>query len=484
VAFDQREDGSGNLVTSINSINLGTEYAPKNNLAFGLEMPIHQLNFYRKGETFALGDARLFSKINLTENFLNHGIKLSAIPSAYIPTGNNALYLSNTSGGAGFNLSAEKRLGSYTILASAGADHFPHASYGNVNYQNQLLGGLGVKKSISERWSLQFEAFGREIKNIRTGDFYLGSSCNLSQDRKILFGASLASTDFKVDPSYRLMLGFQWTPTPQKVITERVHTKVETVQKIKTVYDCGPRKFSQSYLGRALTEAEKRAYKTTKPLPYVSQPSRPMGTLRLGGKNAMTDQGIFYVENAQVLFAVDVPNLPNRESVISVKNLDLVIEINKLWKGEERGTDILCLLEQKVCSGDVPTQKPDSENINYNFFEGKEPPNDFFIRQLSVPPRTDDVGVRLSQHKLKLPIEKLIENSVFGDKLSFIYPTDGSTPNGKTLYFSVANNIYVHPNVRLNVELSVQVCTATSPKPMRETIHQESKVLEEGPVNE
>ncbi|MGE3683905.1 MAG: hypothetical protein AB7G93_19470 [Bdellovibrionales bacterium] len=481
VAFDQQEDGSGSLVKGIHSIHIAGEYSAWKSASLGLEIPIYQLNYHKRGEIFALGDLRAFSHMELSGNLFNAGIKLVATPSLYAPTGNPSYHLSNPNGGAGIGLGAEKRLGSFLVVANAGIDHFPGASFGNVNYHSQIFGGLGIRRAISSKWTVQFETFGRLIHDLRTGDIYAGGRYQMSSERDLFFGASLASTDFDGSPIYRILFGLLWTPSTTKVITRRVHTKVETVQKIQTIYDCGPKVYSGRFRGRELSVDEKRDFKTRKPLPYSSTASHRLSTLRLGGKNAITTAGVPYIKNAQVLFAVDLPDLPTRASIISIRALELVIDVNKWWNPAKEKADMICLVEEKICSGDIIDQQKYAESVNFKFFAGKEPPNDFFARQISAATKTESGGVSLSRVKLALPLERLIENSTYPDKLNLIYPEQDSrtTADYKTLYFAVANDIYVYKDVVLNVELNVQVCSESRPKPTTETFEEESKVFEE-----
>lgn len=457
LAYDQQEDGSGSLVPGVHSFNIAGEYSASLRTSVGLELPAHQLNFGSQGDSFALGDLRAFSKIRLSPGF-------ALIPSVYVPTGNRSVLLSNPNGGAGLTLAAERKLGRVIANINAGADYFPGASYAGVDYALQPFGGAGISYPFSDRWSLQLEGVGRMMDRTLMGDVYLGGRVKAGQDRSFTFGGSLASAEG--DPMYRLMLGWMWSPGRTKVVHMR--TKVETVQKIKTVLDCGPKPFTKQIRGRALSEREKQAFLSRKSLPYAVQLLSP------GVKTEAGAGDLSVVRDGEVLFAFDLVGLPAQDSVIAVKDLDLLITVNKLWRPGGEKTDMICLIEEKICSGDL-NQKNLGSKINSEFFKGKEPPNDYFVRQIlqTAPPQ----GKSVTKARLKLPLEKLIENSTFTNTLALIYPV-------KTLYFAVASDVYVQRDVRLSVNMNVQVCTEDKPKPTTEIIEQKSKVLEEVPVNE
>jgi hypothetical protein len=136
---------------------------------------------------------------------------------------------------------------------------------------------------------------------------------------------------------------------------------------------------------------------------------------------------------------------------------------------------MICLLEQKICSGDYPRSGSYSTNINKTFFDGKEPPNDNFSRMID---KSDKGSIRL-------PIDKILENSTGSDLEDLIYvDSSNKEHNGKTLYFAVARNLAVERGVRLDVSMTVQVCKAGVAKPTVETFEQESKVIHEGPTND
>lgn len=475
IDFDQGEDGQGTLVSNIQSVNFASEYTGWKNISLGLEMPLHQLKYHQQGDRFAFGDMRLFSKIKLLHEESNRIGGLSFVPSVYVPTGNDDLLVSNSNGGVGGNLVYQKKVGSFFGALNLGTDYFPKASYRNVNYDMQAYAGFGAKYDLSERWSAQVEWLGRQIREVRIGDLYSGGQYRFSPERTLYFGGSLASS-YLSGPNfeYRLMLGFRWSPASNKIITQQIHTKIETIQKMKTLHDCGPKIYTKNFTARALSRDEKKYFSQDQLLPYISTPKHPIDTLNLGGKSGLTQELVPYVKDAQVVFALDIAGLPPKDRVISVKAIDLYLKINKLSTPDEENTDMICLLNEKVCSGDLYRRKTMAENINSKFFMGKEPPNDFFMRQVFSSERIMTPTRDIFTTKLKLPLTRLLENSVVPDTLRIIY--------SNTIYFAVAHDVYVHKPIRLNIELSAEACTETHMAPTVEThIEQKKTELNEVP---
>lgn len=478
ILYDQGEDGKGSLVSSIQSLNLTTEYLGWKNFSLGVEISFHQLNYYSQGVRFALGDTRVFSKIKIFgERYSSFG-KYYFVPSVYAPTGNRDLLLSNAKGGVGGNFILEKNMGSVLTVANLGIDYFPKASFRNLNYETQVYAGLAAAFHLTEKWNASIEWMGRKTQSARTGDIYAGGQYRFSSESAVRFGGSVASTKTaKDDMEYRLLIGASWSPSGVKVVTEKVNTKIETIQKIETTNDCRPKIYNKKFVGRALTNSEKNNFVNKKLLPYISQKNNRVDIFSPGQSSGVTpEHKNNYVKNAQVLFAIDIVDLPERSTVVMLKSLDLSLSINKLWTPGEENTDMICLLKEKVCSGDIYQQKERAENINQDFFHGKEPPNDFFARQVSGPDEMSAEIRELSKGQLRLPISKLIENSTSNSPIDLIY-------SSKTLYFAVTHDIFVRRKIELNAEISANSCVETVAKPQVETRVEENKTKTEKGLN-
>jgi hypothetical protein len=201
-------------------------------------------------------------------------------------------------------------------------------------------------------------------------------------------------------------------------------------------------------------------------VPYLSTAQHPINMLNPGQSSGRG--GMSFVKDGQVLFAFDIVDLPIRAAVIAMKAFDLNLEVTKLWADGQK-TDMVCILNQKVCSGDLYSQREMQGNISFAFFAGKEPPNDYFSRQ--IPPAAADglkMVMRTSNAKMRLAVKKLLENSITPDPLKLLYP-EGEDADRRTLYFAVAHDVYVKKNPRLAVEFSVEHCVDKDPTNSVET---------------
>lgn len=471
IDYKQGSDGSGNLVSQLQSLYFAGEYSFQKHFSMGFDSSIHQLDYYKKGSTFSFGDIRFFSKYTFYDQFPD-GYKASIVPSVYLPSGNKDIFLSNPNGGYGLNFVLEKKWGDTHAVINLGAEYFPGATYRKITYEQQKYLGLGVNHDLTKQWSIQAEWLGRDTSYSQMGDVYAGGEYKLSTDRMAFFGVSLASTD--ASKEYRVFAGIKFSPASTKVYSKKTEKKIETIQQQEKIFDCRAKPFRKQYKARPVTTLELLSIKKERLLPYTSQPQWPMITLAPGEHNKSNEQGLPYVQDAQVLFAVDFNQLPARDSVISIKTLDLNIKIRKTWQPNESKTDMICILNEQVCSGDVYSQKSKEVLINQHFFSGKEPPNDYFTQQITTQPTGS-----LSEHQLKLSIEKLISNTIIPSTMDLIY-LDAEHENvmhRNTLYFTVTHDIFVHKDITVNMELSVQSCTEITPDPVIRT-RSEEKVIE------
>lgn len=463
INFDKGEDGRGSLVSHIQNLNLVTEYIGWKRFSLGLEAAVHQLSYYGQGDQFSLGDTRLYSKIHLFGERISALGKWYFVPSVYFPTGDSKLLLSNSHGGAGGNIVLEKNIGPLLAVANLGADYFPEASHQNLDYQMQSYAGLGARLQFSEKWGGSTEWMGRQIRDMLTGDFYGGVQYYFSEDGKLRMGASMGSTETAVsDPEYRILLGLSWATGGTKV----VHTETKTIQKIKTINDCRPKLYQKKFSARALTEKEKMDFIQGRKLPFIFQPDLELSLINPGQSTESKKNS--WARKALVLFAIDLNGLPEQVDVVAVKKLNLQLDINKFWVSKDEQNDMICFINEKICSGNLSNQTP-GNSINDDFFKGKEPPNDFFTRKISdlTYGQTPSPG-KISSGQLTLPLARLIENSTLPAPLSLLY--------SRTLYFSVSQDVFLQKKIKLDVELSANSCTETQPEATVETHIEEQQM--------
>ncbi len=132
---------------------------------------------------------------------------------------------------------------------------------------------------------------------------------------------------------------------------------------------CGSRLFTANFPARPMTAEELRSSE----LPYRSTSAIKIPAHQIGDSNHQTRNGIKYVRDAQLVFAVDA-TLPFKASVVSLKEFSIEMSLSKLPTETQRGhaiyldTEILCLLDAKRCSGKIYTDRDFLPNINPLFF--------------------------------------------------------------------------------------------------------------------
>ena len=82
---------------------------------------------------------------------------------------------------------------------------------------------------------------------------------------------------------------------------------------------------------------------------------------------ALAPGNLPYVANSQVEMAVDVA-LPVPESVLQIQDLSLKMYVSKLSQEKYIDTELLCFLDEKICSGEVFEASNWQKNINPDFF--------------------------------------------------------------------------------------------------------------------
>jgi hypothetical protein len=315
---------------------------------------------------------------------------------------------------------------------------------------------------------------GESLTNTAMSDAYVGARFHASRGMIATFGASVAGAS-GAQTSFRVIAGLKIFPPepekkPQVVIVEK-----STVVEIKHEQKCAVKPFNGVFFARRLTTKELADHPV---LPYLSTPEHPLKTVQLGGITGFLPGNLPYVEDSQTVFAVDISNLPRREAVVSVDDISLQMDVRKVSTGQAADAEILCFLEEQVCSGELHRTHGWAKNVNPDFFHGKETPNDFYIRQY-IGKKLNWAGRRqILGGEIQLPFEKLLENTPHGDLTTMLYPVSeaASKASGgkRTLYFVAADNTYIALDARVVVNMKHNSCessdsTSTSKK---ETVHE------------
>jgi hypothetical protein len=253
--------------------------------------------------------------------------------------------------------------------------------------------------------------------------------------------------------------------------------------------DCGPREFTMEFPVRSFTDAEKILY--AKELPYRSTQGYPVAerlnhkipTLQVGEMSALAPGDIPYVANSQVEMAIDIA-LPTSDAVVQIQDLSLQMYVSKLSQEQYIDTEVLCLLDEKICSGDLFEASNWQKNINPEFFsEGSRPANDYFVKQytnrvvghLPIYKRevgscglTENVIVKrdpIYANGMNLPISELVAGSgstaqqvLYGQTAAKVASDTSTGLYERTMHIVVADDTYVREDAKLVVSLIADTC--------------------------
>ncbi|MGK5089236.1 hypothetical protein WDW86_16930, partial [Bdellovibrionota bacterium FG-2] len=237
---------------------------------------------------------------------------------------------------------------------------------------------------------------------------------------------------------------------------------------------CGQRQVHREFLARAFSTQEMAELPT---LPYRSTEKDPdrrfrhlLPVLPLGGRSGITSDAVPFVKDSQVIFAFDLTDLPPKEAVISLEKAELVLALTKTSREPSTSTELLCFLDERVCSGEFFEDKFWKKNINPAFLGGKPPANNFFAQQFLE----NQVGSldkdKLFSQTLTLRLSDLISGSSFHDVLDFAYAgVHSNQPVSKrVLKLEIADDTFVAKDSALKITLIEDTCRTlalTQPSP-------------------
>jgi len=251
--------------------------------------------------------------------------------------------------------------------------------------------------------------------------------------------------------------------------------------------DCGVRAFTLQFPARPFTDAEKILY--SKELPYRSTTGYPVAehlnhkipTIQLGEMTGMND-GIPFVANSQIEMAIDVA-IPGADAVVQIQDLTLRMYVSKLSQEKYIDTEMLCFLDEKLCSGEVFQASNWQKNINPSFFTNGKPANENFVRAYteravgSVPVyrnvKTADGTIKRELVKrdpvfasgISLPISDVVAGTgitasqlLYGQAGAKIASDSSSGLYERTLHIVVADDTYVREDAEVVVTLTADTC--------------------------
>jgi hypothetical protein len=212
---------------------------------------------------------------------------------------------------------------------------------------------------------------------------------------------------------------------------------------------CAVRPLTVTFPARVLKREETRAITM---LPYVSTPNHRIASNRhvirnlpIGIASGRT-HNVPYVADSQVLFAIDVVSLPPRKAIRELTQALLKIEVSKIERDQFKSTELLCLIDERICSGYVYEASNWQDNINDAFFRLEGGPSNTYFAGAYL----DRSMEKVDNHnhyaaELVLPLEEILHGSGVQDPLHLIYglQRDDQRLDLRTLKFVVADDTYV-----------------------------------------
>jgi outer membrane protein OmpA-like peptidoglycan-associated protein len=228
-----RERRLSTLVDTIQTLDLTAGLDVAGHFSLNATVPVNLVQKYQSAQSFALGDARLFSKIYLVKE--GRAFNLSVIPELRLPTGDQALFLSDGSLGFGGMLAAERDFGSFSAVANVGYRQNSGARYREMDYRRRVPMSLGVSVPVTPKWAINGEVAGERILPVNSyqnpGEIYGGARYQLNKDAVLTGGASVGSTNQVSSADYRFLVGLKITAAPaERQLAAQAASELKTSQ--------------------------------------------------------------------------------------------------------------------------------------------------------------------------------------------------------------------------------------------------------------
>jgi hypothetical protein len=439
------DDGTGKkaIVRRTSSLQLGGAWLVAPGLQIGTDFGLSIVEMANHSSYAGISDLHFMAKKSLLQRPNDWG--LSLVPDFYVPIHNEHSFISNGSFGFGGRFIFEKNFDRFSLALNAGYLRFPSAHYSVVKYSTQFPTGFGLRIPLGQKVALNIEGTSAILPDSTAaespGDLYVGTRVSVFSGGTLNVGGAYGKIKIDNSASVRLLAGLDVLP----YVKESIKT-ITREKETHTLRDCNPKSYVIQMVGRDLTDGERKKIKT---LPFTETES--FKTVALGQPTGNTKNGISFIHNSQVVFAVDLSAMPFREDLISVDSFSLKMKVNRKINLADKRSGMLCLIKEKICSGDFSSNKNYVGNVNSDFFGGREPPNDFFIRSIRGE-ETDEVVTS----NLDLPFKKILENSISPDILNILYNSNGERLN--TIYFAIARDIYVLKTVHIEAAITISSC--------------------------
>lgn len=447
-----------NIVDNIQTFDLGSKFLILPRLSFSANLPIHNVQLINQERAFAMGDASVSTKYRFTPTKDRFGFFL--MPTLNFPTGSESYYVSNKGMSGEIRIGGDYIIGRGGVVANLGYRRNPGAKLDNVDFSNQIVAGVGGYLTVSPRMILNTEltrlsSTSKQASFSGQTELTLGGRYRLAPNTSLSGGLGLRGFDNKDFGNVRILVGLQFFPKDDG-ISSSISDQMET--SLSAPIRCRKQPFTASFLVRRLNETEMK--NVSKNLPYRSTDKHSFPALQIGDLTGYSKEGIPYVKDSQVVFAVDVTDLPPRSDVDSLHSAQLNLSVTKLSQDRHPKTEMLCYLNGKVCSGKSLTgEKWRSNKTSKNSDQTRN--RAFTQLYLNNPVKVDSPNSKkVYSSEIQFDLSSLFPIQKSQNAIDLLY--DKNNPGKKTLYFAITDDTHVSAaNARLNVQMSENHCNRT-----------------------
>lgn len=403
----------------------------------------------------AFSDAILQLKYKLGQDFDESSTQYALVPELYVPLGSEQNYVSTGAFGGSIKIAAEKKIRSWRAGVNLGYRQLPSAQWRSLDYRSQTLLALGIEIPLSSRTFLNAEAAGFislpfEPRN-SPGEYAVGGRWNFAENTSLIATVSKSSlaTNRNTSDGLRAMLGLKFFP------------EKSTTMMVSSIPRCRTETLPYTFFSRSLTEEERNnlaslPYNSTVPVISHQHPVH-IKTLQLGEMTGVTAQGIPYVQDSQIVFAIDFKNLP--KNLVKVEQALLKLSVNKVSTDPYLSTEILCLVQEKICSGQAIALPHWQPAINKDYFAASgRSANDLFSKQYLNHAVGTWRGNQIYSAQITLDLKSFLDGSALQLK-DLLYTQQGpSIVSKSTLQWVVADDTFLQNDARMEVLLTTETC--------------------------
>jgi len=216
------------IVDKMHTLHLSGGYMPNRIYSLHLTAPLHIVNRVGSGSHFAMGDLRLFGKLNLFPGIIKGLLPfdLTIVPEMKIPSGRSDLFVSD-GGEPVFGLLAvgERQFGNFHLALNWGYRLGTNARYRDIYYRQKMPVALAMSLDLHEHWSMNLEGQTQVVipfnRYQNPSEIYLGGAYRNKGKFTAHLGGGIGSFNGVSSADWRVMAGvriasdcFESTPLP------------------------------------------------------------------------------------------------------------------------------------------------------------------------------------------------------------------------------------------------------------------------------